>query len=101
KRATILQRESHAAHGNAGTERRVIALDERDDVAIAIDRSQINNVAGGRLSGERITIRLSRIDQLRSLGGVLFRKQALHRNLSKTRISVVTVEIDVDQLHGF
>src|SRR5215472_13610340 len=46
--ATILQYESQAAHGNAGPERLEITLDERNDVAFAIDRGQICSVTARR-----------------------------------------------------
>ena len=89
KSSAILQEESHAAHGDTGTEAGEIALAQREDVAIVIDGRQVRGVAAGGHARLGIAVGFLQIDLLRTLFSVILREQALDRHLGETRVSIV------------
>src|SRR5579864_1250815 len=98
--ATILQGEAHAIHYHAGAERRVIALNERCDIPVFINCSQICSIAGGRMSGIGIAIRFVWIDFRSPLLRVALVQQASYWDCGKALIGVVVVEVGISKLHG-
>ncbi len=63
QRTAILQHESHAVHHNVRAERFIIALNQRDDVALAIHDRKVSRVTGGRRAGRNLAIGFAGIDQ--------------------------------------
>ena len=100
QRTTILQHESHAFHRDAGAKALVIALNQRHDIAVAIDRGQVCRVAS-RSPVCNVTIRPIGIDQFRPFFCIFFREQTCHRDLREPGISVVPFEIRIRQFHSF
>src|SRR5215472_11394033 len=97
--SAVLQGESHAVHGNPRAEAGKIALDQRDNVAFAINRREIRGVARWRLSGLWIAIRLLRVDERGAAPRVVLGEQAGDRDLCESWVSVVAGEIRVGKLH--
>src|SRR5436305_6904201 len=50
KSAAILQHKSHAEHRNAWAERIIVALNQRSNIAVFVDRSEIPGVAPRQIS---------------------------------------------------
>src|SRR4029079_9823957 len=69
---TILKNESHAADSDARAEQGVVALNEGDDVAIAIDGGQVGGIAGRRVSVHHVAVGFGGIDEFRALTRVIF-----------------------------
>src|ERR1700756_4992976 len=99
KSGAVLQYKTHPAHGHAGAEKIVNALDERRNVAVSVDHGQVRRIAFWRCAARRGAVGLLRINQSSTLVSVLFRKETSHRNRSKTGIAVVAIEIGVSELH--
>src|SRR5258708_285451 len=60
--AAVLQDESHSLHHYAGAEAGVIALNERRNVPVLIDRGEVSGVTGGGISRARIAVGFVGID---------------------------------------
>ncbi len=95
------KRESHAADYDARSEGFVIALNQRDDVALAIDYGKISGVAGGRRAGVDLAVGFGGVDQHGALTGVFLREDSFDRDFGESRVGVVAAEIGVGELHGF
>src|SRR5438105_2208599 len=72
KFAAILKHESESRHYDAASHPAIIALNERDHVAFIVGRAHVNSVAVVDLTGGDSFHRATRIDQLPTLGRVIF-----------------------------
>src|SRR5271166_3394530 len=63
KASAVLQGESHAHHGHVRSKVVVVALDEREDIAFAIDDGEVSGVAGAKRSWGDRAVGFVRIDE--------------------------------------
>lgn len=95
--AAVLQGDAGAGHHHAGAEAVVVALDERDQVALLVATGQVHRAARPRLAGAGIERALA--DQRTAAGGVVLVQQFLDRDPHRLRLADVVQPVDVRQLH--
>ena len=72
KAAAVLQGEAHALHGHVRSEVVVVALDDGEDVAFAIDDGEVGGIAGAERPGSNRAIGFSGIDERGAFCSVVF-----------------------------
>src|SRR5262249_2329457 len=107
KSTAIMQDEACAGCDNSRTEVAIVALNQRDDVAVLVDRAQVNRVLS---PGVRVTFQAGRfyiagclihIDELRTLRAVSLGEKRIHGELRELRITDITNEIGIREFLGF
>ena len=98
--AAILQGETVIVHHHAGAEMLVEALNQRDDVAVAIHHGEIDGVAadsGRRCPARYRAIGAGAVDQAGAFAGVIHGEHAGHRHLAEARVGDVAVQVGIGQ----
>ena len=102
--SAVLQHEAGACRREPGPEAGVVALDQRDDVPLAVHHGQVDGVASprggdaGKLRGLDVAGGFLRVDQPRPRRRVLLGKKLLHRNAGEARIADVPEQVGVGEL---
>ena len=103
QRAAILQVEPVFVHHDTRSEAQVHALDQRHDIAVAIDHRKINGVARRYrgLARRGRAVGLAAIDQRGALARVALRDQPGRGRLREARVGHIAAQILVGQLLRF
>jgi hypothetical protein len=98
--AAVLQHDAGASRHQAGAERAVEALDQRGRIALAIDGSDINGVAGEAAMGRHLVPaqRAGGIDQPAGLPRIVLRDQPFDRHVGKGQIGEHGVAVAIGDL---
>ena len=102
--AAVLEREAESRSDKTGAVSGIVALDERDDVAVFVDGGEIDGgVAmlvelGLYIGGNDLAGGLVHVDELRALVGEIFGDELLDRDGREARIAVVLVHVSVGEL---
>src|SRR6202158_3814158 len=98
QRASIVQRESRSGCHDSRSKLRVITLDQRDHVSVAVHHAQIRRIASsGYFARSNLTVGMLRINQLCSFIRPFLRQQRRHRHFLPARISNVCRHVRVRQ----
>ena len=105
--AAIVEREARARRDHAGAVARVVALDQRNDVAILIDRRHVDGFPPVRvellpdLGGQHLARRLLHIDEPGARFGEVLREHLRDRNGAEARVADVMRHVGVREFLRF
>ena len=95
--ATVIKVNAIAGQHDAAAKILIIALDERNHIALAVSSTQINSAAAERLAMRRLQRRLA--NQRTPLRSISVAQQLLHPRLHITRVSDIVHAVGKRQLH--
>src|ERR1039458_3767048 len=97
--AAVLEVKAHALDEHARAEVRIWALDERCDISIFVNHTEIDCFPSSaqRIARRNHTPRMILIDQCRTTGSVFLRKQFLNGYFGKPRIAYEPDEVLIGQ----
>ena len=105
--AAVLQHEAGARRHQARAEAAVVALDQRDDVAVLVDRGHVDRVVAlrvgdaGQLRRLDLAGGLRLIDQLRAIDRARLAQERVDRIAREPRIADVAQHVGVGELLRF
>ncbi len=105
QRAAVLQHEARSTRNQSGTEAHVVALNQRDDVAVSVDHGHVDRVVSLAVGHARQARGLHRglrafADQPGALGGILFAQHLLDRHLRHAHIARIAQHVCIGELLG-